>query len=384
MPWKKSTRERVAPVKIFWLAATSITCIFVAPFSHSKTATEVYENASASTVIVKNFDGIAKKRSTGTGVVIGDGQVVTNCHVIKNPTVLTVHSADKEYPANLHYSDWARDLCSLKVVGLDVAPALIGNSKILKVGAKVYALGTPKGLALTLSDGIVSGFRERTGGRYIQTTAAISRGSSGGGLFDENGALIGLTTFYMADGQNLNFAIPIEWVSELPQRSTPAPALAALAPSATLSTRVTAWEIKSKELEARKDWATLLELSNQWTLAEAENNNAWKSLGIAFYRTGQTTPSIEAWGKAIRINPDDADVWFLMGTAHTLAGQSNKAIEAYQHALSIQPNDAIGWYSLGEQYERSGQRGKVRDVYKQLKKLDPAHAEQFFSKVVLP
>jgi len=363
------------------LATIAVLLMFGASISHGKTATEVYEQASASTVIVKNADPLAKKLITGSGVVLSDGQVVTNCHVIKNAKVLSVRTVAKEYPASLHYSDWARDLCSLTVAGLDVPAALLGNSKTLKVGAKVYALGTPKGLALTLSDGIVSGFRERKAGRYIQTTAAISRGSSGGGLFDENGALIGLTTFYMADGQNLNFALPIEWVSELAQRSTLDPVLDQLA---TIAPSVSQWQSKSKELEANNDWLALLQHSDKWTRAEADNDDAWKSRGMALYKTGQTNQSIEAWGKAVRVNPDDADVWFLLGAAQTRAGHSAQAIEAYQHGLSLDPKDAGGWYSLGEHYEQSGQRSKVRDVYKQLKKIDPERAEQFFIKVVWP
>ncbi len=93
---------------------------------------------------------------------------------------------------------------------------------MLKVGAKVYAVGAPHGLELTLSEGIVSSLREFEGSNYIQTTAAISNGSSGGGLFDENGALVGLMTFNYTKGQNLNFASPVEWVEELPKRSVKA------------------------------------------------------------------------------------------------------------------------------------------------------------------
>jgi len=355
--------------------------IFCASPGHGKTATEVYEQASASTVIVKNVDRLAMKQSTGSGVVLGNGQVVTNCHVIKNAKVLTERTAGKEYTASLHYADWVRDLCSLNVAGLDAPAALLGNSKTLKVGAKVYALGPPKGLALTLSDGIVSGFRERQAGRYIQTTATISHGSSGGGLFDDNGALIGLTTFYMADGQNLNFALPIEWVSELAQRSTldltPDP-IVPIAPAASH------WQSTSKELETSNDWVALLQHSDQWTRAEADNNGAWKSRGMALYQTGQTSLSIAAWEQALRLNPDDADVWFLLGSAHTRAGRRPQAIKAYQHALSLDPEDAVGWYSLGEHYEQSGQRSKARDVYKKLQKLDPVRAEHFFSALVLP
>jgi len=363
------------------VTTASILLCLVAQLSHGKTATEVYEQAAASTVVVKNTDTAAKKQNTGSGVVLGDGQVVTNCHVIKNAKVLSVRTMNKEYPASLQYADWPRDLCSLHVAGLDVPTVLLGNSKTLKVGAKVYALGTPKGLALTLSDGIVSGFRERKGGRFIQTTAAISRGSSGGGLFDENGALIGLTTFFMADGQNLNFALPIEWVNELAQRSTLDPLLD---PLAAIAPPVSQWQSKSKELEVNNDWVALLEHSDQWTTAEADNDDAWRSRGMALYKTGQTNQSIEAWVKAVRHNPDDADVWLLLGAAHARAGRSAQAIKAYQHALSLDPKDAAGWYSLGELYEQSGQRSKVRNVYKELKKLDSVRAEQFFSKVVLP
>lgn len=366
---------------------TLIAVIFIfgaaASASHGKTAIEVYELASASTVVVKkNVQGQQQSSGTGTstgsGIVMGDGHVVTNCHVIKNANALTVHSAGKDYPASLIYADWSRDLCALNVAGLEAPAAVLGSTKTLKVGAKVYALGAPKGLALTLSDGIVSGFRERKAGRYIQTTAAISRGSSGGGLFDENGALIGLTTFYMADAQNLNFAIPIEWVSELPQRSTLDSVLESVAPPES------DWQIKSKELKANHDWAALLQHTDHWTRAEANNDDAWKSHGMALYQTGQTSQSIEAWGKAVRVNPDDADVWFLIGAANTRSGRTAQAIKAYEHALSLDPKEAAGWYSLGEHYEQSGQRSKVREVYKKLKNLDPVRAEQFFSKVILP
>ncbi|MEO7781141.1 MAG: trypsin-like peptidase domain-containing protein [Candidatus Nitrotoga sp.] len=154
----------------------------------------------------------------GSGVVLSDENIVTNCHVIKDAYQLKVRSEGKKYPATLRYSDQVRDICSLSVKGLHIQAAIIGSSKMLKIGEKVYAIGAPSGLELTLSDGIVSSLRDVKGGHYIQTTAAISAGSSGGGMFDENAMLVGLTTFYI-EGQNLNFAVPIEWVKELAKRS---------------------------------------------------------------------------------------------------------------------------------------------------------------------
>lgn len=189
-------------------AALAAVLLFVAFTAHAKTASEIYEQAAKSTVVVENINAKGKAQSMGSGVVLPDGDVVTNCHVIKSANTLKVRIGGKEHPATLRYSDWDRDVCSLSVVGLGAPAVAIGNTKTLKVGAKVYAIGAPKGLELTLSDGIVSSLREVDGGRYIQTTAAISPGSSGGGLFDENGALVGLTTFYFAEGQSLNFAVP--------------------------------------------------------------------------------------------------------------------------------------------------------------------------------
>jgi serine protease Do len=75
------------------------------------------------------------------------------------------------------------------------------------VGEEVYTIGSPSGLESTLGQGIISGLRQLESQRLIQTTAPISPGSSGGGLFDRSGNVIGITTFMISKGQSLNFAI---------------------------------------------------------------------------------------------------------------------------------------------------------------------------------
>jgi S1-C subfamily serine protease len=84
----------------------------------------------------------------------------------------------------------------------------------LKVGEPLFALGSPRGLELSLSEGILSGLREEEGQKYVQTTAPISPGSSGGGLFDGRGNLVGITTLVLAGkerlNQALNFALPAD------------------------------------------------------------------------------------------------------------------------------------------------------------------------------
>jgi len=85
----------------------------------------------------------------------------------------------------------------------------------------VVAIGAPLGLESTVSEGIVSALRNAGGTHIIQTTASISPGSSGGPLFDEYGRVIGLTTATMRDGQNINFVIRVQHISELLNNKRP-------------------------------------------------------------------------------------------------------------------------------------------------------------------
>ena len=265
------------------IASTLLLAALVSTSALAKSASEVYEQAAKSTVVVANFDTQGKQKSMGSGVVMPDGDVVTNCHVVKGASRLTVRVGQTERPATLRYSDWDRDVCALSTSGLNAPAAKVGSSKTLKVGAKVYAIGAPKGLELTLSDGLVSSLRELDGGQYIQTTAAISPGSSGGGLYDDNGALVGLTTFYYSEGQNLNFAVPIDWVKDLPKRSTKT--------QQTIETTTT-WLSKAIELDQGKDWRGLLAHNIRWTKAQPNNGDGWYNLGVSYFYMKQYPQAI--------------------------------------------------------------------------------------------
>jgi cytochrome c-type biogenesis protein CcmH/NrfG len=339
---------------------------FVTFAAYGKTASEVYEQAAKSTVVVLNIDNNGKNHSMGSGVVFSDGYVVTNCHVIKGASSIAIRIEDKEFPATLKYSDWDRDICSLSIANLRSSPIFLGNTKTLKVGAKVYAIGAPKGLELTLSDGIVSSLREVDGGRYIQTTAAISPGSSGGGLFDENGALVGLTTFYLAEGQNLNFAVPVEWVNELPKRSTK---------TDTVTKPVTQWMNESGELQKKDDWSRVLEHSIRWTKAQPNHGYAWIVLGVAYNRLGQPAKGIESYKQALRINPRDADAWFHMGIDYIDDGQLTQAMEAYEKSVRFNPEFSDAWKNLGIAYRKAGHLTKAIKAYQECLRLKPEDVE---------
>lgn len=182
---------------------------------------QLFEKVSPSVWSVRVFDDKREVVSSGSAVVIGQGLVITNCHVIDKGHDFVVRRENVFYVAELGARDDERDLCQLRIANFYAPAVPIAPAAELRVGVKAYAIGSPRGLENTLSDGIVSGVRRnRSGGiEAIQTTAPISPGSSGGGLFDARGRLIGITTFLIKESQNLNFAVPAAWIAELPARA---------------------------------------------------------------------------------------------------------------------------------------------------------------------
>lgn len=184
---------------------------------------QLFERLSPSIWVVKTFDDAGKLIATGSAVVIGAGTLITNCHVLVKARKVAVTRENIAYGATLEHADPARDLCQLKVANFN-APAVTIATEIPKVGSRVYAIGNPRGWEMTISDGLLSGIRRADNDELValQISVPISPGSSGGGLFDAQGRLIGITTLIRRDAQNLNFAFPATWIAEVPARAAAA------------------------------------------------------------------------------------------------------------------------------------------------------------------
>src|ERR1700683_2274156 len=166
------------------------------------------------------FYGLVPQEGQGSGFVIDkDGHILTNYHVIENArqVEVTMHNR-KKYKATVVGTDPPHDLAVIQIKAPDLVPAVLGDSRNLQVGQKVYAIGNPFGLAGTMTRGIVSSIRpvrEPNGATIddaIQTDAAINPGNSGGPLMNWHGAVIGINTMILSSvGQNagIGFAIPI-------------------------------------------------------------------------------------------------------------------------------------------------------------------------------
>ena len=147
-------------------------------------------------------------RFRGSAVAVSSREAITNCHVVARAGAIVLVNAAATHNAALVAADSTTDRCYLRVQDGELEPVQgLRDYATLSVGETVFTIGSPKGMVNTLGNGLLSGLREMEGVEYAQITAPVSRGSSGGGLFDDRGNLIGVTTFTIQDSQNLNFAI---------------------------------------------------------------------------------------------------------------------------------------------------------------------------------
>ncbi|MCV0441150.1 MAG: S1C family serine protease [Hydrogenophaga sp.] len=182
---------------------------------------DLFERTSPSVWVVRTLDSSGRPLMQGSAVVIGPGQLITNCHVLRQAKSVSVGRENVSYGAALEHPDTERDLCQLKVANFSAPAVVAAPADALRVGARVYAIGAPRGLETTLSDGLLSGLRRNAQGELeaLQITVPLSSGSSGGGLFDAQGRLIGITTSGLRESQNLNFALPAGWIADVPERA---------------------------------------------------------------------------------------------------------------------------------------------------------------------
>lgn len=338
--------------------------------AHAKSASDIFQTASPSIVIVLALDTSGKERSLGSGVIISKNLVITNCHVISNASRIYVKVRGKVHQAKLRHSDPDRDVCSVTVNELNGNPITFGKTSHIKVGERVYTIGTPKGLELTLSEGIISSLRKVQGGQYIQITAPISPGSSGGGLFDENGKLIGLPTFYLKDGQQLNFALPVEWIEELPARHGKR-TLNAIASEIN-------WNNEAIVLEENGGYAELVELGIKWTNSQPLNPVAWGSLGFAYVKTGHLNKGIIALKKSLNIFPLSS-TWYVLGLAYEEEGQPTKALEAFKSAVNLESEHGASWQKIGDYYALAGHKNEAIDALQRAVHINSSDATAWYN-----
>lgn len=187
---------------------------------------KIIKNILPSVVTIITYGRNNKRLKIGSGFFVNkNGDVITNFHVVKNASRIEIITFDeRRYNVRGIVSDnkmadliqIATNVPSNKVKSLNI------TKKLPKIGDRILVLGSPLGFEQTVSDGLISGIREiPTFGKIIQISAPVSPGSSGGPVVNLNGEVVGIATFQIIAGQNLNFAIPSSFLLSLKKREKP-------------------------------------------------------------------------------------------------------------------------------------------------------------------
>lgn len=365
-------------------------------------AERVFAQVKEAVVSIDTQDEQGRPEGQGSGVVVAPGMIVTNCHVIEDAKRIRATWQGRAQEARLQRQDTAHDLCLLAVDGIQAKPVSLRKFAALRVGEAAYAVGNPLGLELSVSAGLVSGLPGGDGAMRVHTSAPVSPGSSGGGLFDAEGRLIGMTTGVYRYAQNFNTALPTDWVEQLLASK------AALPPEPALPKPDPDWEAEGNRLSAARDWAGLRALAQRYLGAFPHAARAHVLLGVAADQSGDksaalrhyqdalkvdprflmawrnqavTLISLQRYGdaakaarKAIEIHDQDALVWGILGEAEYRAGNLDTARQALETAMRLFPGIAASWGLLGEINARQGRHDAAELAYRRVLRLNPNDA----------
>lgn len=373
-------------------------------------ASQLFRQVAPAIFVVEALDGKGLVLKSGSGIAVAPDQIVTNNHVVEGAISIRVKQKERNWWAEVTHVDADHDLCRLTVKGLktqvlrvrasSTKPSLseefesfrlkaqflaVRVSSTLSVGERVYAIGAPEGMELTLSEGLISGLRPFDGGLLVQTTAAISGGSSGGGLFDAKGRLVGIITFTIKGAQQLNFALPGEWILSLDRRSVrrrpiPDPNDQGL--------RSGEFWVRGYFAMQAGDLEKAAEMYLQATAVNPSNVEAWLALGDVDKRLKRPE---SVWAPAFRIAiqleqdyirraPANYRAWLNLGRAYNELEQYENAANAFKAAIPLVPANspdeiALTWSALAETWVSAGHLDQAIDALEKATRLYPMNAD---------
>lgn len=235
----------------------------------------------------------------GSAVLLGAERLVTNCHVTAAANTLEIVHNGRSWPAEVEAQDRIHDLCILSATGITGAKANL--AKNVTVGLKVFAAGFFDGNGLAVTEGRVVALHDYNGAKVIQVSAPFDVGASGGGLFDEDGRLIGVLTFKARKGGTFHFAVPTAWIIDLNRADR----------ENCVTPTLAFWQqppdkqpvfVRAASLEAAQMWDALAALAEYWTKESPMNSRAWIALETAFRHLQRLDDAMLARGQAQRLD----------------------------------------------------------------------------------
>lgn len=339
-------------------------------YSQILSAEKIYDTVKDAIVVILGYDKSDELISQGSGVVLNDKEyIITNYHILSGCVRFEIMHGDNEIPfIDIAGYDVDKDIVIININDKNFPSIRIGDVHSLKVGQRVYAIGNPMGLENTISEGIISGLRsyDSLKKNYIQITASISPGSSGGAVVNEKGELIGISTATFEDGQNLNFAIPIDEILTVKKSNLSIEGFRELLIGMKwnmvreISLRADSLYENQKYAEAIVLYSNSLdELGKVRSFLDSMRaSHHYANMSICYYKIGNLEASYESYKLALAYdcgleflsNTDLEDIsaaFYNRGTMIGKLGDYVRAIEDFNKAIEINPYFAEAYYNCG-------------------------------------
>lgn len=376
--------------------------------AQQEVARDVYAKVAPSVLLVVAQGPDGKIIAQGSGFIIEGSLVVTNAHVVRGGTP-AIATGVARIPCVVTRIDEKNDLAVLRPSAqLDATPLRAANPNT-PIGTRVFAIGNPAGLERTITEGIYSGPRQMEGVPLLQISAPISPGSSGGPVVDSSGLVIGIAVGSL-EGQNLNFAVPVDTLITLlaqpEMRPSPPPAPVQAPPQ---STATGAPQVSPKVAGYLRDFHALLkqrlaikvtaQTLAEWRLArQREKDTLEEALAVArtddellgVYGSALDGMHEEIALRAVRdalLRAPKPLAWHFQGVAYTsltLAGFEEgpkrdellrSAKDAIMNGLQLD-GGARMWMLAGQIDLAMGQPATAKVAYDMASKVGPSSAER--------
>jgi len=279
--------------------------------------------------------------SLGTAVSVAPGKFVTSCHVTARSAQVVLIYEGLRWPVVSQSSDTEHDACLLDVPSLEhVAPVKLGRSLTTKPGQDVVAMGYTFGAGLLAQSGTISALHWLDGAYVIQSSTPFNSGASGGGLFDEDGTLIGILTFRLPGADGFYFSIPVDWILDRIDKADTYTKIAPLdgpRPFWARPKESLPYFMKATSLEAIGDWEGLVKLTEEWTVSDQSNAEPWIVRGQAYMHLDRIDAAIKAFRMATQREPHLPLAWQSLGEASARRGNHEELLDALNH---LRPLDA--------------------------------------------
>jgi serine protease Do len=280
--------------------------------------------------------------SLGTGVTIAPGRVVTNCHVTRNAVNITMLRGGLRWRVVGQQADVPHDICLLHAPRLDSAPAPLGKVSRIKLGQPVGAIGFEGGVGIQFRQGRVTALHRLDGSTVLRSSTPFTSGASGGGLFDNDGQLIGLLTFRQRGTNGSYFSVPIDWLSadmaDNARYSAIAPLEAKLKAFWQHGLESLPYFMQANSLAVDQKWVPLLQLANRWGGADKTSIEPWIAQASAYDGLARPDEAIKAFEEALKRDPDSNEAWFGLGQVYAKKGDGQQFQRMQQNLQRLNPD----------------------------------------------